>query len=226
MNITKRIKLGYKENKCISLLFSGPSGVGKTKLATTYAKLISKGKIIKLDMSEFSDTTSINKFLGSSAGYIGYDDNKYVLNLIKDNPTSVIIMDEIDKAHPKIINLLYQMLDEGTIKDAKNNTINLNNNIIIMTTNKGTETQEIGFISNQNKNIKELKETFNIALLNRIDNIVSFKNLNKQSINKIINININNLRITPARPAIGTRAPLTPSIRTSPSSSSMIRITF
>ena len=114
--------------------------------------------------------------------------------MIKDNPTSVIILDEIDKAHPKIINLLYQMLDEGTIKDAKNNTINLNNNIIIMTTNKGTETQEIGFISNQNKNIKELKETFNIALLNRIDNIVSFKNLNKQSINKIINININNLK--------------------------------
>ena len=194
INITKRIKLGYKENKCISLLFTGPSGVGKTKLATTYGKLISKGKIIKLDMSEYSDTTSINKFLGSSAGYIGYDDNKYVLNLIKDNPTSVIILDEIDKAHPKIINLLYQMLDEGTIKDAKNNTINLNNNIIIMTTNKGTETQEIGFISNQNKNIKELKETFNIALLNRIDNIVSFKNLNKQSINKIINININNLK--------------------------------
>ena len=194
INITKRIKLGYKENKCISLLFTGPSGVGKTKLATTYAKLISKGKIIKLDMSEFSDTTSINKFLGSSAGYIGYDDNKYVLNMIKDNPTSVIILDEIDKAHPKIINLLYQMLDEGTIKDAKNNTINLSNNIIIMTTNKGTESKEIGFITNEFKNIKELKETFNIALLNRIDNIVEFEKLNKQNITKIINIHINKLK--------------------------------
>ena len=194
INITKRIKLGYKENKCISLLFSGPSGVGKTKLATTYAKLISKGKTIKLDMSEFSDTTSINKFLGSSAGYIGYDDNKYVLNIIKDNPTSVIIFDEIDKAHPKIINLLYQMLDEGTIKDAKNNTINLSNNIIIMTTNKGTESKEIGFISNKNKNILELKETFNIALLNRIDNIISFNNLNKQDIIKIINIHLLKLK--------------------------------
>ena len=148
INITKRIKLGYKENKCISLLFSGPSGVGKTKLASTYANLISKSKLIKLDMSEFSDITSINKFLGSSAGYIGYDDNQHVLNIIKDNPNSVIILDEIDKAHPKIINLLYQMLDEGKIKDAKNNTINLNNNIIIMTTNKGTESKEIGFITN------------------------------------------------------------------------------
>ena len=145
-------------------------------------------------MSEFSDTTSINKFLGSSAGYIGYDDNKYVLNTIKDNPTSVIIMDEIDKAHPKIINLLYQILDEGIIKDAKNNTINLSNNIIIMTTNKGTESKEIGFITNNNKNIKELKETFNIALLNRIDNIISFNNLNKQNITKIINNHISKLK--------------------------------
>lgn len=194
INITKRIKLGYKENKCISLLFTGPSGVGKTKLASIYGNLITKGKIIKLDMSEYSDITSINKFLGSSAGYVGYDDNSYVLNIIKDNPTSVIILDEIDKAHPKIINLLYQMLDEGTIKDSKNNTINLSNNIIIMTTNKGTEEKEIGFISNKQKNNKELKETFNIALLNRIDNIITFENLTKQDITKIINKNINNLK--------------------------------
>ena len=193
INITKRIKLGYKENKCISLLFSGPSGVGKTKLASTYANLITKGKTIKLDMTEFSDSSSLSKFLGSSAGYIGYDDNKYVLSTIKDNPTSVIIFDEIDKAHPKIINLLYQMLDEGTIKDSKNNTINLSNNIIIMTTNKGTESKEIGFIQNNNKNIKELKETFNIALLNRIDNIITFNNLTKKDITKIINKQINNL---------------------------------
>jgi len=194
INITKRIKLGFKENKCISLLFTGPSGVGKTKLATTYGNLISKGKIIKLDMSEYSDTTAINKFLGSSAGYVGYDDNKYVLNVIKDNPTAVIILDEIDKAHPKIINLLYQILDEGTIKDAKNNTINLNNNIIIMTTNKGTESKDIGFISNKNKNIKELQETFNTALLNRIDNIISFEHLQKQHITKIINNHITKIK--------------------------------
>ena len=194
INITKRIKLGFKENKCISLLFTGKSGVGKTKLATTYANLISKGKTIKLDMSEFSDATAVNKFIGSSAGYVGYDDNKNVLNMIKDNPTSVIILDEIDKAHPKIINLLYQMLDDGYIKDSKNNLIKLNNNIIIMTTNKGTENNTIGFINDDNKNIKELKETFNIALLNRIDNIINFNNLNKNDITKIINIHIEKLK--------------------------------
>lgn len=194
INITKRIKLGYKENKCISLLFCGPSGVGKTRLATTYANLITKEKPIKLDMSEFSDITSINKFLGSSPGYVGYDDFQYVLNTIKDNPTSVIIFDEIDKAHPKIINLLYQMLDEGTIKDAKNNTINLSNNIIIMTSNKGTEEKEIGFLPNNNKLNKELKETFNIALLNRIDNIIEFNNLTKQNIEIIINNHLTKLK--------------------------------
>ena len=194
ITITKRIKLGFKENKCISLLFTGKSGTGKTKLASTYASLISNTKPIKLDMTEFSDATSVNKFLGSSAGYIGYDDNKYVLNIIKDNPNSVIILDEIDKAHPKIINLLYQMLDEGTIKDAKNNIIKLNNNIIIMTTNKGTETQNIGFITNKNQSNLELKETFNIALLNRIDNIINFKDLNKNDIIKIINKHIEKLK--------------------------------
>ena len=194
INITKRIKLGYKENKCISMLFTGKSGVGKTKLATAYANLISNTKLIKLDMSEFSDSTSINRFLGSSAGYIGYDDNKYVLNIIKDNPTSVILFDEIDKAHPKIINLLYQMLDDGCIKDAKNNIVNLNNNIIIMTTNKGTETREIGFVRDSNYKFEELKETFNIALLNRIDTIINFKELNKNDVIKIINIHIENLK--------------------------------
>jgi len=194
INITKRIKLGYRENKCISLLFSGPTGVGKTELATLYGNLITNNKVIKLDMSEYSDSTSINKFLGSSPGYIGYDENKYVLSTIKDNPTSTIILDEIDKAHPKIINLLYQILDTGKIKDAKNNTINFNNNIIIMTTNKGTEETPIGFTNKNNFYLEELKETFNIALLNRIDNIISFNKLTKQDITKIINIQINNLK--------------------------------
>ena len=194
INITKRIKLGYKENKCISLLFIGNSGVGKTKLAMTYANLISKSKVIKLDMSEYSDSSSLSKFLGSSAGYIGYDDNKYILNTIKDNPNSVIILDEIDKAHPKIINLLYQILDDGIIKDSKNNTINLKNNIIIMTTNKGTEKKDIGFITNNQINSNELKETFNTALLNRIDNIITFNNLNKNNINKIINNQLKKLK--------------------------------
>ena len=194
INITKRIKLGYKENKCISLLFSGPTGVGKTKLATTYGSLITKQKIIKLDMSEYSDSSSISKFMGSNPGYVGYEDNKYILNQIKDNPNAVIILDEIDKAHPKVINLLYQILEDGKIKDSKNNIINFNNNIIIMTTNKGSEKKSIGFNDNKNNINSELKETFNIALINRIDDIITFNTLNEEDIKKIINLEIKKLK--------------------------------
>ena len=144
-------------------------------------------------MSEYSDITSINKFVGTSAGYIGYDDNSYILSKIKDNPNAVIIFDEIDKAHPKIINLLYQMLEDGKIKDAKNNDIYLNNNIIILTTNIGSEKQEIGFNKN-NKSLSELNETFNKALINRIDNIIIFNELTKDNIKEIIKIHLKKLK--------------------------------
>ena len=194
INITKRIKLGYKENKGISLLFNGSSGVGKTKLATIYGNLISKQKVIKLDMSEFSDSSSISKFTGSTAGYIGYDDNKYILSKIKDNPNAVIILDEIDKAHPKIINLLYQILEDGSILDAKNNLINFNNNIIIMTSNIGKNKTNIGFNSDNNALSTELKEFFNIAFLNRIDDIIKFNDLQETDIEKIIKNKIKQLK--------------------------------
>ena len=187
MNITKRIKFGYKDNKCISLLFIGPTGVGKTKLASIYGETVSKQKVIKLDMSEYSDSSSISKFIGSNPGYVGYEDNKYVLNTIKDNPNCVIILDEIDKAHPKIINLLYQILEDGKIKDSKNNIIYFNNNIIIMTSNKGKEKKNIGFNTSNDSINTELLETFNIAFINRIDEIISFNQLNEKDIIKIIN---------------------------------------
>ena len=194
INITKRIKLGYKENRCISLLFTGPTGVGKTKLATIYGNLISSGKVIKLDMSEYSDSTSLSKFLGSNPGYIGYDDHKYILNTIKDNPNATIILDEIDKAHPKIIDLLYQILEEGKIKDSKNNVINFNNNIIIMTSNVGKDHKNIGF-NNENEPINsEIIETFNTAFINRIDDIVNFNHLNENDIHKIITRELEQLK--------------------------------
>ena len=194
INITKRIKLGYKDNKCISLLFNGPSGVGKTKLATTFGGLISKQKVIKLDMSEYSDASSISKFTGSNAGYVGYEDNKYILSKIKDNPNALIILDEIDKAHPKIINLLYQILEDGIISDAKNNFINFKNNIIIMTTNLGKNKNSIGFNTNEKEINQELKDNFNIAFLNRIDDIITFNSLNKQNITIIINQKLDALK--------------------------------
>ena len=145
-------------------------------------------------MSEYSDASSISKFTGSNAGYVGYEDNKYILSKIKDNPNALIILDEIDKAHPKIINLLYQILEDGIISDAKNNFINFKNNIIIMTTNLGKNKNSIGFNTNEKEINQELKDNFNIAFLNRIDDIITFNSLNKQNITIIINQKIDALK--------------------------------
>lgn len=188
INITKKIKLGYSNNKVKSYLFVGPTGVGKTNLAKTYAKeLMGENNLIRLDMSEYSDSTAINKIIGSSPGYIGYQDNNNILDKLKDKPTCVLLLDEIDKAHPSVINLLYQILDEGKITDAKNNTINLNNNIIIMTSNLGFEETKLGF----NQEIKSpitssLKQKFPSSLINRIDNIIVFNHLTEKDITTII----------------------------------------
>lgn len=186
IDITKRIKLGYKDNKCCSMLFLGASGVGKTRLASIYAHELVNDNVIKLDMSEYSEPSSISKIIGSNPGYIGYDDNKYLLNKIKDKPNSIIILDEIDKAHPNIINLLYQILDEGKIKDSKGNTVIFNNTIIIMTSNEGITNSEIGFNQNKQNYLNSLKEVFPISLINRIDNILVFNKLTKLNIEEII----------------------------------------
>lgn len=189
IKISKRIKLGYeKENKCYSFLFVGPSGTGKTKLAKLYAEnLIGSKKIIRLDMSEYSDSTSINKITGSSPGYVGYNDYKNVLQEIKNNPHSIILLDEIEKAHPKVIDLFYQILDEGLIKDSKGDTIKFDNTIIIATSNIGFEKNSIGFTKEkENQIMRQLKEYLSIPFINRIDNVVVFNHLTKENIIKII----------------------------------------
>ena len=185
---TKKTRLGYSNNKVKSYLFLGPTGVGKTNLAKLYTKyLYGDNNLIRLDMSEYSDTTAINKLIGSSPGYVGYDDNYSILNQIKEKPTSVILLDEIDKSSPKVLNLLYQILDESQIKNNKNETINLNNNIIIMTSNIGFEETKLGFNNESKQNIKNsLKQKFPISLINRIDNIITFNSLTEKDINTII----------------------------------------
>ena len=193
VRIYKKLKLGFKDdNMCYSMLFTGPSGVGKTMLAKIFSKKLSNN-IIKLDMSEFSESHSISKLIGSPAGYVGYDDNKNIFESIKDNPFSILILDEIDKAHPNIINLLYQILDEGKLKDSKGEQIYFNNSIIIMTSNVGFNNNSIGF-NNTNKVNNELKEIFTIPFINRIDNILTFDYLNEENIEKIIDNKLKKLK--------------------------------
>ena len=190
INIYKKIKLGYSDNLCYSIMFQGPSGIGKTELAKIFGKSITNN-VIKLDMSEYSEAHSVSKIIGSPAGYIGYGDNTHILDKIKNNPYSVLILDEIERAHPNIINLFLSILDEGLIKDAKGNIIKFNNVIIIMTSNVGFEQNGIGFTNNISN---KLKEEFSIPFLNRIDNIVVFNKLNKNDVIKLINKKITKIK--------------------------------
>ena len=190
INIYKKIKMGYSDNKCYSIMFQGSSGVGKTKLAKIFGNYITNN-IIKLDMSEYSESHSISKLIGSPAGYIGYGDYLNIFDKIRNNPYSILILDEIERAHPNILNLFLSILDEGLIKDSKGNVINFNNVIIIMTSNVGFEQNTIGFTNNYSN---KLKEYFSIPFINRIDNIILFNRLSKDNIKKLIMRKINTIK--------------------------------
>ena len=195
IRITKFIKLGYKDDRCYSLLFSGTSGVGKTLIAKIFAEeLVGNKNFIRLDMSEFSDSMSISKLIGSSAGYIGYDDDKYIFNEISKKPCSVILLDEIDKAHYKVIDLFYQILDNGEVKDAKGNIIKFNNTIIIMTTNVSCTSSSLGFNNIKKIDSSKLTDTFEVPFINRIDSIISFNNLTENNMKLIIKNKITKLK--------------------------------
>lgn len=193
IKVYKKLKLGFKDdNMCYSMMFTGPSGVGKTELAKAFSKKISNN-VIKIDMSEFSEPHSISKLIGSPAGYVGYDDNKNILESVKDNPFSILILDEIEKAHPNIINLLYQILDDGNLKDSKGENIYFNNAMIIMTSNIGFNKKNIGF-NDKNCSSNELKEIFSVPFINRIDSIFTFDYLNKEDMLCIIKNRIKKLK--------------------------------
>ena len=197
LNNMKKIKLGFKEkNKCYSFMFIGGSGVGKTELSKLVGEcLVGKNNIIKLDMSEYVEGYSVSKIVGSAPGYIGYNDNKNILEEIRNKPYSVLILDEIEKAHPSVINLFYQILDEGKIKDSVGRTIRFDNVTIIMTSNIGFEDIYVGF-NNKNNDIvtSKLKEYFNTSFINRIDSTIIFNELTEDNIRYLINKKITKLK--------------------------------
>ncbi|MBQ1496546.1 MAG: ATP-dependent Clp protease ATP-binding subunit [Bacilli bacterium] len=177
---TKKIKLGIKDNdKCYSILFSGNTGVGKTFLSKKYASLLSN-HVIKLDMSEFSLSESINKLIGSPAGYIGYNDDKNLLEEIRDFPYSILILDDIEKAHKSIIDFFLNIIDEGYCLDNKGNKIRFDNVVILMTTNNILKKQRVGFN-------EEEKEVIGLnSFTNRVDDVINLEDLKESDINKII----------------------------------------
>jgi ATP-dependent Clp protease ATP-binding subunit ClpC len=185
----------------------GNSGVGKTELARQLAKYMfdSEDALIRLDMSEYSDKIATSKLTGTSPGYVGYDDGSPFLNKIKNKPYSVILLDEIEKAHPEIFNVFLQMLDEGFLTDGHGRKINFKNCVILMTSNVGTRVVQefgsgVGFSTNvrlerkddEIKSVleKELFKKFAPEFINRFDDIVYFKDLNQEDLLKIVDLEL------------------------------------
>ena len=179
-----------------SFIFVGPTGVGKTELAKALASEMfgSEDSIIRIDMSEYMESHSTSKLIGSPPGYVGYDDAGQLTEKVKRKPYSIILLDEIEKAHPDVFNILLQVLDDGKLTDSQGNTVNFENTIIIMTSNAGSNlnTNSIGFGNSSsidsNKILDTLKETFRPEFLNRIDEIVIFDSLNKDELLQIIDL--------------------------------------
>jgi ATP-dependent Clp protease ATP-binding subunit ClpA len=176
--------LGYKNDLPYSFLFVGKSGVGKTMLVKEYSKFLNI-PFIRLDMSEYKEAHTISKIIGSPPGYVGYNDVDNVLEKVKNNPFSIVLLDEIEKACNEVINLFLQILDEGIITDSHGNKISFKNTIIIMTSNVGSDKEDIGF-NNNGKSDKELQNILSTPFVNRINKVLYFKNLEKEDIYAIL----------------------------------------
>ena len=193
----RRNRAGLKSTKKPpSFIFVGPTGVGKTELAKSlaYEMFGDEDSIIRIDMSEYMESHSTSKLIGSPPGYVGYDDAGQLTEKVKRKPYSIVLLDEIEKAHPDVFNVLLQVLDEGRLTDSQGNTVSFENTIIILTSNAGSNlnTNSIGFggnvISNKTKILDALKQSFRPEFLNRIDEIVVFEPLNKDQLLQIVNL--------------------------------------
>ena len=192
----RRNRAGLKSTKRPpSFIFVGPTGVGKTELAKSlaYEMFGNEDSIIRIDMSEYMESHSTSKLIGSPPGYVGYDDAGQLTEKVKRNPYSIVLLDEIEKAHPDVFNILLQVLDDGRLTDAQGNTVSFENTIIIMTSNAGSNlnTNSIGFGGSQVNNnaiMNALKDTFRPEFLNRVDEIVVFNQLSTDELMEIVNL--------------------------------------
>ncbi len=196
-NITKRVKLGLKkEERPKSFLLVGSTGIGKTLLVKEFAnKLYGKDNFIRLDMSEFKESHTVSKIIGSPPGYIGYNDYRNVLEDVRNHPHSIILLDEVEKAHPDILNLFLQILDEGKIKDSKGQEVRFDHTFIFMTSNLGCHNKEVGFHNDVKiDTFSVVKDYFSLELINRIDDIFLFNKLDKDIMIDIVGKELENLK--------------------------------
>ncbi|AOR38182.1 ATP-dependent Clp protease ATP-binding subunit ClpC [Candidatus Melainabacteria bacterium MEL.A1] len=208
----RRARVGLKSpNRPIgSFIFCGPTGVGKTELAKALAEAVfgSEDNMIRVDMSEFMEKHSTAKLIGSPPGYVGYDDGGHLTELVRKKPYSVILFDEIEKAHPDVFNIMLQILDDGRLTDAKGRHVNFKNTIIIMTSNVGasmiTTTSKLGFSTSDDESkdkyeklketvSEEMKKAFRPEFLNRIDETIVFAHLKQEEIRQIVDLMLKDL---------------------------------
>ncbi|HAP14571.1 MAG TPA: ATP-dependent Clp protease ATP-binding subunit, partial [Lactococcus sp.] len=190
-----RVGLGKPNRPIGSFLFVGPTGVGKTELAKqlAYELFGSTDSMIRFDMSEYMEKHSVAKLIGAPPGYVGYDDAGQLTDKVKRHPYSIILLDEIEKAHPDVFNILLQVLDDGRLTDSQGNTVSFENTIIIMTSNAGSNlnNNSIGFGKSEIDKYKieeRLKEVFRPEFLNRVDEIVVFNSLTNEQLVKIVDL--------------------------------------
>lgn len=208
----RRARVGLKApNRPIgSFIFCGPTGVGKTELAKALAEAMfgSEDNMIRVDMSEFMEKHSTAKLIGSPPGYVGYDDGGHLSELVRKKPYSVVLFDEIEKAHPDVFNIMLQILDDGRLTDSKGRHISFKNTVIIMTSNVGasmiTNTSKLGFTTAEDESkskyeklkdtvSEEMKKAFRPEFLNRIDETIVFSHLSKEEIRQIVDLMLKDL---------------------------------
>jgi len=200
-NAVRRARSGLQDpNRPIgSFIFMGPTGVGKTELAKALAAFIfdSEQAMVRIDMSEFMEKHSVARLIGAPPGYVGYEEGGYLTEAVRRRPYSVVLFDEIEKAHPEVFNVLLQILDDGRMTDGQGRTVDFKNTIVIMTSNIGSQwIQETAAISREEmeKGVTEaLRAHFKPEFLNRIDETIIFQNLTPEQITEIVAIQIKKL---------------------------------
>ena len=221
----RRARAGLKDPRrpIGSFIFLGPTGVGKTELAKALAEFMfgSEDALLQLDMSEFMERHAVARLVGAPPGYVGYDDAGQLTESLRRRPFSIVVFDEIEKAHPEAFNMLLQIMEEGNLSDARGRKVDFRNAILIMTSNIGAEMikrrTSLGFAMSRDEDadgerdyeemrerlLEELKKTFRPEFLNRVDGIVVFRALSREEINQIADLELDKVRVRLAEYDIG-----------------------
>jgi ATP-dependent Clp protease ATP-binding subunit ClpB len=198
-NAVRRSRAGLQDpNRPIgSFIFLGPTGVGKTELARALAEFLfdDENNMVRIDMSEYQERHTVSRLVGAPPGYVGYDEGGQLTEAVRRRPYSVVLFDEIEKAHPEVFNVLLQLLDDGRLTDGHGRTVNFKNTVVIMTSNIGSHfIMELGAKSAETRVMEAMRQHFRPEFLNRIDEIITFHNLSREDLLQIVDIQLDHLR--------------------------------